>query len=72
MDSKDFWDIYRFQDCGPDPFVAPVVSDSDEDINTYKAYKGDKIPKWKEALVISLIILGEVLVIVLSEVIRRL
>ncbi len=72
MDSKDWWDIYRFQDCGPDPFVAPVVFDNDSDTNTYKAYEGDKTPKWKEVLVIILIILGEGLIIVLSEVIRRL
>lgn len=67
MNSQEWWEIYRYQECGPDPFIAPAVSDSDKEINTYQ---GDNIPKWKEVLVIVLIILGMALIIILSELVR--
>lgn len=65
----EWWDIYRYQECGPDPFIAPAVSDRDEEI---KPYKGERIPKWKDVVVKVSIILAMVLVITLSELVRSL
>ncbi len=51
MNSKEWWDIYRFQDCGPDPFIAPVVSDNDIDIKPYERKSSSPTSKWKDVLV---------------------
>lgn len=69
MDSKEWWDIYRYQDRGPDPFIAPIVSDDESQMYTYK---GENLPKWKEVLLKVSIILGIAVAIILSALIRRL